>query len=114
MGSINRSAVILRAKSPCLEWQASVSDFSIEDLLKFSSSQEPVVYLVRENEDSHEAVIKKEWSHLFESELFGWVTDETMWPQDRNLRMFRAWFEIEVFLLVVNQVEGPVYDSEDV
>ena len=112
MGTINRSAVILRAKSPYLEWQASVSDFSVECLLELSKDQEPVVYLVRENEDSHEAVIKKEWSDLFESELAGWYTSEAMWPQDRNLRMFRKWFEVEVYLLVMNQAVGSVYDSD--
>lgn len=104
MASINRSAVILRAKTPFLEWQSSTSEINVEELLALSKEQEPVVYLVQENEDSHEEVIKKEWSHLFESELFAWDTDEAMWPQDRSLEMFGEWFEIEVFLLVVDQV----------
>jgi hypothetical protein len=112
MGEINRSAVILNPKAPFLEWMASISEFSVSHLEHSRESQEPCVYLVKENEDSCDIVMQREWAFLFERELAGWDTRESSWPQDRNLRMFRKWFDIQVHLLVFNVVDETILDRD--
>ena len=44
--------------------------------------------------------IEKRWSFLFEHMLMGWVEDDSLWPEERSLAMFRDWFEIEIHTMV--------------
>jgi len=112
MSEINRSAVILSPKAPFLEWMASVSDFSVSELECSSEDQERCVYLVKENEDSRDIVVQREWAYLFERELAGWDTRETCWPKSRSLGMFRKWFDIQVHLLVLDLVDELIFDRD--
>ena len=89
---LNRSAVAVRPKQPFLDWVNSVeSDSSVtaDDLQK-------TLYLVPdyENPEDAEKVLKRVYDDIFCRELRGWYTLESLWPQDRSLRVFKQWFEI--------------------
>ena len=58
-----------------------------------------------------EAFPRKSLERL-ENELRGWYTDESLWPQDRTLDLFRSWFRIEPTSLVHDVATGP-YVVED-
>ena len=36
----------------------------------------------------------------------------SLWPQDRSLRVFRQWFDIEHFDLIEDVGRGPIEDDE--
>ena len=62
-----------------------------EDGDAFLLPHEPVI-------DGHQdavAWIEKRWKGFFEYKLAGWYTDESLWPKNRTLKMFREWFAIE-------------------
>ena len=49
---------------------------------------------------------------LFEAELEGWYTDETLWPQKRTLKLFHQWFEVECHTVIEDTVGTPIVDED--
>ena len=45
---------------------------------------------------------------IFENELKNIYTDETLWPSDRTLKMFKEWFDVEYHSPVFDTVEEPI------
>jgi len=62
------------------------------------SRGEQTAYLVPDFEDDEEeqAMLDKVYIQVFENELYGWHTDESVWPATRDLETFREWFSIEL------------------
>jgi hypothetical protein len=88
----------VRPKQPFLDWAVRLDDSGLLP----DVSGEQTAYLVPEFEDDAEAqrVLKRVCAEVFERELFGWHTDESAWPKNRTLAMFRRWFEIELHSVV--------------
>jgi hypothetical protein len=38
----------------------------------------------------------------------GWFNDETTWPQDRGLEVFRRWFDFRYHPVLVDLCDGPL------
>jgi hypothetical protein len=107
---LNRSAVAVRPKQPFLDWVNSVEEggsLTLADLQK-------TLYLVPDYEDPADAekVLKRVYDDIFCRELEGWYTLESLWPQDRSLRVFKQWFEIEHFDLIEDVGRGPIENDE--
>jgi hypothetical protein len=49
-------------------------------------------------------------AEVFERELFGWR--ESAWPKDRDLSMFRKWFEIQLHSIVEDLCGYEIADDE--
>ena len=49
---------------------------------------------------------------LFEEVLVQWYLVPTLWPQDRNLDLFKAWCEVEVHGIVIDLVDEPLLDFD--
>jgi hypothetical protein len=49
---------------------------------------------------------------VFELELDGWHTDESVWPQNRTLAMFKEWFHIELHSIVEDLVDDEIVDED--
>jgi hypothetical protein len=98
---INRSAIILTPKQPFYDWLKSLD-------ASFSHSidviQEKEVILIPDFEDDAEAEkwLKKNFDLLFTNALWGWYMDERMWVSNRTFEMFKAWFDYEIHLLVLD------------
>lgn len=114
---INRAALILRYKEPAVRWineadpvPGSVS-ISLADV-----NRERTVYLVSdEDADTDEDIrrwVKENFHALWEGELEGWYTDETLWPSGRTLKKFDQWFEVECHTVLIDTVDGPLVDDE--
>jgi len=108
---INRGAVIVRPKKPFLDWAAGLDDSGIIP----DPEGERTVYLVPEYGDDAEAqaVLEKVFTPIFESELYGWHTDKSAWPKNRNLKTFREWFKIEFHSVVEDLCEDEIVDEDD-
>lgn len=100
---LNRSVAILVYKQPFLDWLSTAGPdplhlpLTLEDLRDDNDA-----FLIPQFDDSQDSVkwIEKRWRVLFDSFLFDWITEESMWPQNRTLKMFREWFDIEVHSMV--------------
>jgi len=101
---VNRSAVIVRPKTPYLEWCKQDDAEGLAGGVFEQMCEEPHIYLLPAYEDSESQrdVLKDYWPALFEAMLEGWVTEESLWPQERSLKMFREWFEITMTSMVLD------------
>ena len=113
MQSVNRTAVVIKPKQPFVDWLNSVpgekSDYTLEKM-----SPEHTTYLIPEffGPDEALACVKKIYSYIFEYELFGWYTDEELWPKKRTWEIFQKWFDIEMNSEVYDMVDGEIEKEE--
>jgi hypothetical protein len=73
----------------------------------YDSSVEPI-------ETAKDAIkwAEKRWHMLFEHILVAWITDESEWPKNRTLKMFREWFDIEYRSMVWDMGHEPLMLEE--
>ena len=114
---INRAAILLRLKPLAIEWinKADPYENGVGVSLE-SANEERTVYLVSDHvaDDAHSVQkwIELNYEVLFENELEGWYTDERLWPEDRSLELFKAWFDVECHSVIEDTVDGPVEDED--
>lgn len=106
---INRSAVIVHPKRPCLDWAASLDDGDMNPL-----DGERSVYLLPEYDDDVEAMalLSDVYDRIFQAELENWHLIMEDWPANRTFAMFREWFDIEMHSLVFDLSGEPLVDDE--
>ncbi len=68
------------------------------------------IYLLPDYETKQEMQqwLKRNFRELFEEELFGWYTDETMWPANRSFRLFGEWFSYSLFPMIFDTQRGMI------
>ena len=106
---INRSAMIVTARQPVLDWLHSV-DPSADKFTLEEVNREPIVYLVPECESDEEfgEWLTQKFEVIFEEQLGGWWTDERSWPATRTLDMFQKWFNCRFHSLVLDLGHDPL------
>lgn len=122
--TLNRGLVILRYKQPFLDWLNEIdpmpSNFTLAEINEdgniflvpcYDSQVEPV-------EIDEDAVkwVERRWRMFFEHLLNEWLTDDSLWPQGRTLKMFREWFAVEFYSMVWDMGNEPlaVDDWDDI
>jgi hypothetical protein len=108
MFDINRCLLIVKPKQPFFDWVQSVDHD--DDLTLDYIREDSTAYLVPEYELNSEQAEILEWCFelLFEVELDSWYIDPNLWPQERNLKMFLEWFDVEFHSMVVDLGEPPI------
>jgi len=96
MESVNRAALIVKPRQPFVDWANSTpgeDKYTLQDL-----TRDNLTFLIPEYNSQEETLkyVKKIFHQIFEWQLFGWYTDENVWPKNRNWKMFLDWFEIEM------------------
>lgn len=114
---VNRAAVILKYKEPAIRWINGADPYRNNPCITADSvNTDRTVYLISDEDgDTKEAVdrwIKRNLSDLFESELEGWYTDPSLWPEKRTMKLFRQWFEIEYHTVLIDTVDSAIYDND--
>lgn len=101
MNLINRAALIVIPKQPYLDWANTLDDEGPKLDINASYYEYPI-YLIDDVEDDQAAVkaIQRHYTHIFENELMAWHRDEKAWPQQRDWRTFKKWFEVQVSSMV--------------
>ena len=107
---LNRTALIVRPRQPFVDWVRGVED---DDVVP-DAEGEQTVYLVPEvdTETDLDSVLRAVYAEIFERELDGWYTDESLWPADRTLSMFKQWFQIEHHTIIEDLCAEPLVDDE--
>lgn len=115
---LNRAAVLVRYKEPAVRWiNEADPDPEARTLTLSEVNEEHTVYLISDGDadtkDTLARWIKHNYDWLFEAELEGWYTDESLWPQNRTLKMFREWFTVECHTVILDTVDREeLYDDE--
>lgn len=108
---LNRAVLIVRPRQSFIEWALQLDDSGIAPPVE----GEQTVYLIPEFETDEDAeqLLGQVFAEVFERELWGWHTDESRWPQNRTLAMFRDWFTIELHSVVEDLCGYEFVDDDD-
>jgi len=106
---LNRAALIVRPQAPFLAWIKGVENDGPVPPLTGAT-----VYLIPEVEDDAglEELLSEIWPEIFERELEGWYTDETLWPRQRTYALFKQWCAVEVHSVIEDLCGYPLEDDE--
>jgi hypothetical protein len=76
-------------------------------------NEDRTAYLVPEFEDDkqRERVLRKFFTMIFEDQLADWWTREEDWPQQRDLRTFKKWFDLQFHSVVEDLVDDVLVDE---
>ncbi|MFC3561141.1 hypothetical protein [Pedobacter jamesrossensis] len=99
---INRSAIILRPLQPFLDWFSNLYPEDVHEV------KETKTYLISEDIDDVEAWLRKKFDRLFVLELEDRHSNKKKWPQNRNYKMFKQWFQVELSTWVYDLEKEPV------
>ena len=107
MYEINRSLAIIKPRQQFLEWLAGVLDPSAHEMTLEEMRRDATAILIPEFDDEESALhfVYSNFEELFERELEDWVGDESLWPSDRSLKLFKEWFDVEIHSMVTDMVE---------
>jgi len=108
---LNRGVVIVRPKQPFLDWAAGLDDSGLTP----DPTGEQTVYLIPSYEDEEAAweILATLYPAIFENELYGWHTDEAVWPKGRDFAMFKEWFAIELHSVIEDLCDFEIVDEND-
>lgn len=110
---LNRAALIIRYKQPFVDW-INEKDLVPENTLTLDEvNEEHRVYLIEvEDEKELRTWLKLNYAVLFEEELEWWYVDESLWPEDRSLELFKKWAHFELHTIVFDRGHSPIEDDE--
>jgi hypothetical protein len=113
MLSPNRTAVVISAKEPFLEWLHAVDPTS-HHLTLADLNQDPTIYLLSEAQDEEEAnaSLAEVCEEIFEDQLDGWFRVPELWPRDLSLGAFQQRFEYRIDLMIVDLCDAPLLNEE--
>jgi len=102
----NRAAIIVRPKTPFVEWVRNADDES-KHITAENIGMEPNIYMIYDYDMDGEKdqLVAENFKEIFEEELNGWITDESMWPKNRNLETFLEWFHVDFHTMVFDLTE---------
>ena len=111
---INRAAVILKYKAPFIQWVNDADPYKDNPGITLESeNKDCTVYLILEEDaEKLEEWISLNFEQLFESEVEDWYTDESLWPKNRNRKLFDEWFDVECHSVLIDTVDGKIIDDE--
>lgn len=113
MYTINRLVAVIKPRQPFLDWLESQVDWDLDMTLEGLRSDCNAL-LIPEYDSTEQAMRYIERNHkaIFELELSGWYTDETMWPEKRTLSVFRKWFDVEIHSMVIDMLDKHIMKEE--
>lgn len=103
---IDRSAIILKPLQPFIDWHNSLYPDSTLDEIDVD------IYLVNNKIDDLEGWLKKKYDKLFTIELYEWHTNKKDWPQKRNYKMFKQWFQVQISTEIYDLEKKPISKLE--
>ena len=103
MKQINRAIAVIKPRQPYVDWALSLpgdpDEMSIDDLRRDCTA---ILIPEFDTPAESEAFIASIAPELFEAELDAWYRDRTTWPMDRDYRVFREWFDVEIHSIVLD------------
>jgi hypothetical protein len=113
--TINRRLVFVVPKQAAFDWIVAVDPLPLSLTLEQVRS-ELDGYLVSQEqvettEDAQRWVYRR-WEMFFEQFLNEWYSDETLWPKQRSLKMFKEWFDIRYHAMLWDMLDEPI-EHED-
>ena len=99
---INRSAIILKPMQPFIDWCSNLYPDDLDDIKKTRT------YLISEDIEDIDSWLTKKFDKLFSFELASWHPNKKEWPQKRNYKMFKEWFQIDISTMIYDFEIKPI------
>lgn len=107
---INRNAIIIKPLQPFLDWYSNLYPDELEEELE--EVKEAKIYLISEDIEDEKAWLKSKFDKIFRVELESWHLNKKEWPQKRNYKMFKEWFQVDISTMIYDFEKKPVSKSE--
>lgn len=109
MDTLNRSAIIVKAKQPFLDW-LHAADPTSRKLTLLDVTQEPTIYLIPECDTAEDVakVLHEFCEEIFDDQLAGWYREPETWPRDRSYDVFCQWFDYQHHSMLVDLCYEPL------
>lgn len=105
--TLNRGSATLKPKQKVLDWLKDIDkSLCVKGIASFDLLDEHgdtfliPSKLVIDSRDEAVAWVEANWQEFLEFELGQWILDDTLWPQNPTLQLFRDWFDIEYHSMV--------------
>ena len=125
MRLLNRTAITVVAAQPYIDWTRSrdaafKTSSSVDTGARTASlsvartSSYGSAFLLPEFalEEELQEWLEDNYAWIFEFQLAAWTDDESTWPAERDLKMFRGWFRIDIHSAVVDVAEDDIEGEE--
>jgi hypothetical protein len=115
MRVVNRTAVTILGAQPYVDWTLTRdADFARGQLTVARTKPYGTAYLLPEFDAEEDLLewVEDNFAWIFEFQLSAWTEDEAAWPSERNLRMFREWFRIDVHSVVIDASDDDIEGEE--
>jgi hypothetical protein len=111
---LNRDLIIVRLKQPFVDWVNEADPYSDGSRMTLDEANQDVSsFLIHDSaSEDLEGWLDICYSTLFDALLEEWYVDESLWPQDRSLALFKRWCDVEVHSMVFDLVDGPLVDDD--
>ncbi|MCA9078183.1 MAG: hypothetical protein KDA93_24350 [Planctomycetaceae bacterium] len=108
MNTVNRMAALIIPKAPYFAWSRDVLG---DDLPPDEPDAFRTVFLLPER-SSIERAFRTVFRDIFEELLQASVNAPELWPEKRDLRTFRQWFDVQLVELVHDAgLHEPIHDE---
>lgn len=103
---INRNAIIIKPLQPFIDWHNNLYPNSK------LTEVETDIYLINDKIDDLKSLLKKKYDTFFTMQLYDWHSNKKEWPQRRNYKMFKQWFDVQISTEIYDLEKKPVLKSE--
>lgn len=100
---INRYAIVIKPRQPLFDW---VNKLHPAD--KITEVEEANIYLVNDQMDDLEKWLLKNFDTFFKMELDEWHPNKKEWPKNRDYKMFKQWFQVNISSMIYDLEKRPV------
>ncbi len=100
MHSINRTAILILARQPFLDWLHQTDPSFPITLVQLN--EDANIYLIPEsdNPEHPQEWLRRHFDTIFSGELESWYPEESLWPAHRTFTLFEKWFSWTAHSLV--------------
>ena len=115
MRVVNRLAISLIGEAPFVAWTLANDSGAGKGALTVARAQPfgTVILLPEfELEEDIQEWVEENVAWLFELQLEAWTEDESVWPANRDLPVFRQWFRVEIHSVVVDAGDDDIEGEE--
>ena len=115
MRVVNRTAISLVGEKPFVDWMHSNDgDVNKGALTVVRAKAYGTVVMLPEFELEEDIIewVEDNASWLFEFQLASWTDDEATWPANRDLKLFREWFRVDIHSVVVDAGDDDIEGEE--
>ncbi|HNX70492.1 hypothetical protein [Rivihabitans pingtungensis] len=109
---VDRAVAVIKPKQAFADWLNAVPDNDMELSLDSLRADSTVILIPEFNEpEEGVAYIDDIFEQLFAMELSSWYDDPSLWPQDRSLKTFWEWFDVEIHSTLIDSVDADLNNA---